>query len=143
MAHLKVPHARRLVAIYVLVMCAAALLYRNSYVIASLLSVGAIALGLASRLIAGALSLRPVVYIGALSYCIYLFHPLIGGLVIEALQRAVSEQTGPHQLLFVIGGMLATIGFSAVVYRIIERPSIAASKWIKTGSAKRTMVSAT
>jgi hypothetical protein len=69
--------------------------------------------------------------LGALSYCIYLLHQPIGGLTVEALQTFISRTSGPHQTVFVAIGIGTTVLCAAMVYKLIEVPSIALSKAIR------------
>jgi peptidoglycan/LPS O-acetylase OafA/YrhL len=78
-----------------------------------------------------------LVKLGALSYCIYLLHQPIGGLTVGALQTFVSRSTGAHQTAFVAIGIVVTVIFAAMIYRLVERPSIALSKIIQAHSPHR------
>jgi peptidoglycan/LPS O-acetylase OafA/YrhL len=101
---------------------------RDSYVLASLFSMLLVYLSVAWLPLKRTLSTPLLLLLGKLSYCVYLFHQLIGGIVIHSLQNWVSNSSGIHQVGFVLIGGLATIVVSAVVYTTIEKPSIEASK---------------
>ena len=111
----------------------------SSYILASILAALAIYSSVRWTPLQRLLSARWFQLTGKWSYCIYLFHTLIGGLVVCALQNLLSKSTGVHQAGFVIIGVLATAGVSATVYQIIEKPSIAFSKRIKGSSIMRVL----
>ena len=98
---------------------------------------------------AGALSRllsRPAaVFLGTISYSIYMVHPLIVGRIRDALQFAGERagQTwvtfedgrelvvgGPLADIFTLSALLVTIGVAAFAYRWIEKPARAASRRI-------------
>jgi peptidoglycan/LPS O-acetylase OafA/YrhL len=111
-------------------------LCRNSYVLASLVSSLLLVAAVWWRPLSQLLSSRVLSHLGALSYCIYLFHMLIGGITIALLQWLVSGASGLHQVGFVIVGIFATIAVSAVVYAAIEKPSIIASKHFSSAETR-------
>jgi peptidoglycan/LPS O-acetylase OafA/YrhL len=76
---------------------------------------------------------RPFVYLGQISYCVYLLHTVIGGLTIELLQTGLSQRPGLHQIAFVVIGVFTTVLVSAVIYLVVERPSIRLSKYVRVG----------
>ncbi|CAA2141111.1 acyltransferase [Hyphomicrobium sp. ghe19] len=115
---------------------------RDSYVLASLASSLLLMAAVWWRPLSQMLSNRLLSELGALSYCIYLFHMLIGGITIALLQKLVSGESGLHQVGFVIVGIFATIAVSAVVYALIEKPSIVASKYFSVTRADSAAVRA-
>jgi peptidoglycan/LPS O-acetylase OafA/YrhL len=73
---------------------------------------------------------------GALSYGVYLLHMLVGGIVVKLLRTHVSSEAGLQQVGFVIAGVLATIGVSAILHLAVERPSIVLSKRLTSSAAR-------
>jgi len=130
-AYLRVPRAALLWGLYVALMAAAFALLRSSYVLASLISAVLIVASVQWRPLRHLLSAPTMLYFGALSYCIYLLHQLIGGLAIEGLQTVFGRTVGLHQLAIMVAGMLATAIVSALVYARMERPSIELSRRIR------------
>lgn len=103
-------------------------LQRETHVLASLLSALLLLMALYWSPLRRVLSTPSLLGLGALSYCVYLFHQLIGGLTVELLQRQASDTVGIHQIGFVVLGLLATVAFSAVVYFTVEKRSIEYAK---------------
>lgn len=69
--------------------------------------------------------------LGKFSYSIYLLHPLIGSSIINVLSHRVHT---PIQKCGVVSvGLLATLAFSWLMYRLIEQPSQKLSKSITYG----------
>jgi peptidoglycan/LPS O-acetylase OafA/YrhL len=71
-----------------------------------------------SRLVASLLLFRPVLYLGRISYGVYLWHlPLfiVAGVVLE----------GAHPAVAVLGGVLSTVAVAAVSWHYVERPLLA------------------
>ena len=66
---------------------------------------------------------KPILFskLGKMSYSIYLFHPLIGGSLVNILSHRYTE---PYQkVLVIVAGVMATLLSSAIVYYFVERPS--------------------
>jgi len=70
-----------------------------------------------------------LLYLGALSYCLYLLHPLAGALVLDDIRAQFPAPSIMH-FAGVVAAMVASLAASAVVFHLIERPSIALSKRI-------------
>jgi peptidoglycan/LPS O-acetylase OafA/YrhL len=68
---------------------------------------------------------RPLVYLGAISYAVYLFHPA----VIELLDR-VTFGPGP---VFIAVNLLAILLVAGVAHRWLEQPSINLGRRLTTG----------
>jgi peptidoglycan/LPS O-acetylase OafA/YrhL len=112
-------------------MIAAFALFRNSYVLAGLIAALVIATAVGWQPLRRLLCAPVMLYLGALSYCIYLFHQLVGGVAIELLQTLLGRTPGFYQLAILVAGMLATVAASAIIYARVEKPSIAFSRRIR------------
>ena len=67
------------------------------------------------------LTLRPLIYLGSVSYSIYLVHfPL--QLAVHLVSVMFLIQMPYDSALFLVGFMLATIGLASISYRLIEEP---------------------
>jgi len=87
----------------------------------------ATALAIASRL---RLAWRPMLWIGALSYSLYLIHGPLGGRVVNLGARYAN---GVVAELAVMGiALLVTLGAAFVLYRLVERPSLRLAATLKT-----------
>lgn len=84
-------------------------------------SVAAVATFMASSRIPG-LRATWLVYLGAISYGIYLFHPIVSAAVRQVLPYA---GTWPLVAALVVSVTLGTIAVSAATYRLIEKPAMA------------------
>lgn len=72
------------------------------------------------------LNFRPLQFLGKISYSLYLIHPMVGGLVIYLLMPYVTDY---WQNYLVLSAGIVGSGIAAyLMYRIIERPSIAAAE---------------
>jgi len=86
-------------------------------------------------------------YFGRISYSLYLFHPIIGWRVISVGKRYLGPELNPAEasLLF-LSGVCVSIAISHLVYRFVEKPSMAVSHNIKlapqAGGAKIVAVQA-
>jgi peptidoglycan/LPS O-acetylase OafA/YrhL len=67
------------------------------------------------------LTLRPLVYLGTISYSIYLVHfPL--QLAVHLASIVLLIQMPYHSAFFLVGFVFATIGLASVTYHLIEVP---------------------
>lgn len=86
------------------------------------------------------LSNKTLVYLGTISYSLYLFHPIFGDGFISAVQRFVLPRLGvtDHSQTYSVVLLASAIGISILtahaMYRLIERPSARFSKRIKPAS---------
>lgn len=73
------------------------------------------------RLVKWFLTLRPLVYLGTISYSIYLVHfPL--QLAVHLASVVLLLQMPYHSVFFLVGFVFATIGLASVTYHLIEVP---------------------
>ena len=69
---------------------------------------------------------RPLAFLGRISYSMYLLHAITGSILINLLARFFHE---PWQKpLVIIAGFAITLILSYILYRLIEKPSMAWSK---------------
>jgi len=78
------------------------------------------------------LSGRVILWLGALSYGIYLLHTLVGALTIKAIQL-IFPSAGAYQVLVVLAGCVTTILAAQLLRHFVEIPSILWSKRIPVG----------
>ncbi len=128
LAMLGVPHARALLVAHLAMLALSVALFDPPYVLGATVAIVMVIAVTQVKALDRLASAPALVGLGLLSYCIYLFHMLVGGAVIEALQALISDEPGWLQPVFLACGLAATIVFSALVYRLVERPSIALSK---------------
>jgi peptidoglycan/LPS O-acetylase OafA/YrhL len=67
------------------------------------------------------LTLRPLVYLGKISYGVYAYHMLMTWVLVAALPRLGLQVPGPGAVRFVIGS-LATLAVAAASWHVYERP---------------------
>src|SRR5215213_9905979 len=72
---------------------------------------------------------RPFLFLGVISYSIYLLHPLVYGVLGNALESSTAVQ-----LLALGGGIAITIALSVFTYRYLEHPLIRLGRRAATGS---------
>jgi peptidoglycan/LPS O-acetylase OafA/YrhL len=130
--------ACRLPGRYLLLSCAVVphligvVLTRDSYLAAGLGAFVGLAIPNSIRLLDSLLTSRPLLAAGRWSYAIYLLHPIVGALTVEALKDTLG---GPPlvNLVYVVLGIVTTCLASAAVWRYVEQPSIRFSKRFKLG----------
>jgi len=74
---------------------------------------------------------KPLLFLGKISFSLYLTHDIFGGRVINYLNKS-SHQINPIFILCI--GILFSIGVAYVFYRLIELPSIKLAKNVKVTS---------
>jgi peptidoglycan/LPS O-acetylase OafA/YrhL len=133
LAVMKVRHAFALLVVHLALMIAAVVALDPQYVLGAVIAV-LIVLAFthipALDRLAGASILVPL---GMVSYSVYLIHQLVGAAVIDGLQALISDEPGWIQFVFLGVGVLAAILASALLYWLIERPSLLLSKRINLG----------
>lgn len=68
-----------------------------------------------------ALESRPLLFLGAISYSLYLMHsPILG--VTDILIRALSPSSAVAATLYLVGGVAVAIGLTYLFYFVFERP---------------------
>lgn len=75
---------------------------------------------------------RPLVRLGVISYSLYLVHPLVYGMLGNALTQPVAVR-----LVALVGALALSVGLSAITYRWIEAPMIALGHELATRWARR------
>jgi peptidoglycan/LPS O-acetylase OafA/YrhL len=75
-------------------------------------------------------SSRPVQFLGAISFSLYLVHMSVLGTVAWAGNKVLGESALTDAIM-IVPGVLASIAAGYVVYRLVERPSIRWSRGIK------------
>jgi peptidoglycan/LPS O-acetylase OafA/YrhL len=92
-----------------------------------------LAIGVSAWLIAAArdarwgwlFTTRPLRFLGAISYSIYLYHASVGWRFVSLVQRLVPGVWSPAMALGVyLLGIVVSIGFAAVMWRLIEGPCL-------------------
>lgn len=93
---------------------------------AQLLAVGVSALVLAStRLpaLARSLEVRPLLWLGSISYSLYLYHSSVGWRFVSLMQRLMPGPWQPFRALAVYSaGIALCVVFAAIMSRLVERP---------------------
>lgn len=95
------------------------------------------------------LEFPPLPWLGLISYSIYLFHPVVFNTMLRVAKSAPGAALrGWHLAWYVIGVLLLTIAFSALVYYLVERPSIRlgrrlAKRWFGDAEPAPTAAAAT
>ncbi len=113
---LTVPALLGLVAGFALVTDQAAFYYQGGAVGIALLTVVVVAGLEAGPAVAGALAVRPLVFVGVISYGVYLWHwPML-----QWLRAGLGPGTG--SLGIAAAGAVATLGVAWLSYRLLERP---------------------
>jgi exopolysaccharide production protein ExoZ len=138
LVYMQVKHARWLFAATMVLAVIGSIQHAErapAAVISGLIFIAVILAAPVQRLLA-----RPwLLYLGALSYCIYLLHELVGALIVDWAHRTLAAPSF-LQLGAVFVGIAASVLAAAILHRLIEAPSIALSKRI--GDGRRTKVSA-
>ncbi len=96
----------------------------------SLLVDGSGRAGAIERIILGPLRMAPVRYIGRISYSLYLSHMIFIYLGVGLLNPFALDR-GPYLILLLTGTVAASLGFSVLLFRFVEKPGIA---WGRHGS---------
>ena len=69
------------------------------------------------------INLRPLRWLGEISYSLYLFHPVVSALLVRWPDNHPQVQQWPLWV-FLLLGTAATVAVSAMVYYAVERPAI-------------------
>lgn len=94
--------------------------------LAQLLSVAVSALVLAATRVpalARALEVRPLLWLGSISYSLYLFHSSVGWRFVSLMQRLMpGPWHAPRALAVYTAGIAVCVVFAAIMSRLVERP---------------------
>jgi peptidoglycan/LPS O-acetylase OafA/YrhL len=64
------------------------------------------------------------VWLGAVSYSLYLVHPIVFYSLLFAIKRYYPELSGMHLSVYLLASVALSLALSGLVYRIIEKPAI-------------------
>lgn len=90
------------------------------------------------------LNYRPLLFLGSISYSLYLFHAIVGERFIGFCKLLLSKLGIPvttewQAALLFISALSITILFSFAIYKLVEKPSMLLSKKIKPGRGTKVM----
>lgn len=75
---------------------------------------------------------RPLLFLGILSYSLYLIHPIVGGRFVEVLRRlAGGEFTAAGSVLVFLGGIAVSIVAAWLMFLTVEKPTMALSRRVR------------
>ena len=74
-----------------------------------------------SGLVGAALTWKPAVFVGKISYGVYVYHPLVPGALSYVLVRSAGDAL-LHGSLGVLIAVSATLGLSAASWFLLEKP---------------------
>lgn len=77
------------------------------------------------------LTSAPLVFVGQISYSMYLFHVGIGYFLLTRLPRGPSQWLGSHPPVYALVQLGPVLVISYVAYRLVERPSL---RWVESFS---------
>jgi peptidoglycan/LPS O-acetylase OafA/YrhL len=80
------------------------------------------------------LTARPLVFIGQISYSIYLYHVGVGYLLLTRLPHRAGHWLAAHPLVYALAQLGPVLIFSYLAYRAIELPSL---RWMEGFSRSR------
>ena len=79
------------------------------------------------------LTSAPFVFIGQISYSMYLFHVGVGYFLLTRLPHALGQWLGLHPPVYALVQLGPVLLVSYVVYRLVERPSL---RWVESFSLR-------
>jgi peptidoglycan/LPS O-acetylase OafA/YrhL len=78
------------------------------------------------------LSSRPLQFLGAISYSLYLFHGSVGWRFVSLMQKLIpGTWSSPMAVAVYLAGIGVSVVFSAVMWRLVERPFLRLSQKIR------------
>jgi len=80
-----------------------------------------------------ALTSAPLVFVGQISYSVYLFHVGVGYLLLTQLPRAVSLWLQSHFPMYALAQLGPVLVVSYLAYRLVELPSL---RWVESFSLR-------
>jgi peptidoglycan/LPS O-acetylase OafA/YrhL len=96
----------------------------------------AIAAGLATvfwhRPLSRYADLRPLLFLGGISYSLYLIHPIVGGRFVNLLRKFTGGTfSPPESVAAFVAGVLVSVVAAWLLYRAVERPTMNLSRRIR------------
>lgn len=96
----------------------------------------AIILGLATvywnRQLAGVGRFRPLLFLGGISYSLYLIHPIVGGRFVELVRLIVGHDFAPAGSVVVfLAGIMVSVLAAWVMFILVERPTMGLSRRVR------------
>src|SRR5882724_2528653 len=79
------------------------------------------------------LTSAPFVFIGQISYSMYLFHVGVGYFLLTRLPRSLGQWLGLHPPVYALTQLGPVVIVSYLVYRLVERPSL---RWVESFSLR-------
>jgi len=72
-----------------------------------------------------ALSVRPLIFLGGMSYSLYLYHSSVGWRFVSLIQRvAPGAWSSTTAIAVYLIGIVFAVAFSMVLWRLVERPCL-------------------
>ena len=79
------------------------------------------------------LTFAPLVFVGKISYSMYLFHIGVGYFLLTRLPRGLGSWLGSHPPVYAIVQLGPVLAVSYLVYRMVELPSL---RWVERFSLR-------
>lgn len=93
--------------------------FENYWVIPSMFGLALLGMVGFSSVLHRALEFRPFVYLGDISYSVYLTHAFVA----DCMYKAFLKNDEVPSVIFILAYLIATLGFSALMYRVVEVPA--------------------
>jgi len=75
---------------------------------------------------------RPLLFLGVLSYSLYLIHPIVGGRFVEVLRRlAGGEFSAAGSVLVFLAGIAVSVVAAWLMFLTVEKPTMALSRRVR------------
>lgn len=114
----------------ILLLCV--LVQPTPYLVAALITSAFLLYVAKRRIFSTALAFKPLLYLGTISYSLYLFHSIVGWRAVILVKKLHPDAFSPTLTIVVFLGALAASILSAdLAFRLIERPSMNFAKKIR------------